>query len=332
MNPNFPAPTPSMRSLLLAVTAFLLALPASAQERVRLTFDWPAGLTGEVTETVEQTQSVMGMTNTQRTVTRRPIETEDRADGTLIRYFRGELVEASAPAMGAIEGGDEFTRLVAEAPYDMIVADDGTLVEISRDPATIDSLRAGLEALLEPMRGMPEMEAMASMFEGMIGGDALNAAIEQNWDSSIALWAGDEVQLGETFVSETEAPFPLMDNRTLVMEMATTVTERLACVEGGAPDGCIRIVVESAVDPADFRPMMEEMMGEMLANLPADMSVEFGEIDQATRIEAIVEPGTLIPHRVILSSGGDIEMIMMGQAMATTQEMVVTTTYDWRGR
>jgi hypothetical protein len=321
-----------MRSLLYAGVGLILAHSLSAQERVRLDFAWPAGMSGTVTETTQMSQSVMGMANDQRTVTRRGIETLDHPEGLRIRYLRGELLETSAPGMEAIEGGDEVTRLMAEAPYDMIVDDQGSIVEITRDQETLDSLRAGMERMLEPLQGMPNAESMTSMLEGMIGGEALDAAISQNWNSSVGLWNADELTLGETYTSEEEAPFPLVQNRTILMEMSTTVVERTPCYEGGAPDGCVKVVMVSVIDPDDFRPLMQEMMGEMMAGLPEEMPMEFGNIDVNTTTEAIVEPGTLVPHRITMTSGGDIEMILMGQAMTTTQEMVATMTYDWQRR
>lgn len=322
-----------MRTLPIALVSLLIATaPLSAQEAIRLTFDWEPGLRGTVTQTMDQSSGTAGMQVQQRTVTRHSIETADHPEGLVIRFRDGEVLESTMPTAEGVPGAEDFTRAVWEASYDVIVDEEGNLVRIERDEATMERLRAALDEMIEPLRSMPGAEGMTGMFEEMMSEGALNAEAEQNWTSSVGLWAGDEVVVGETYTSREEAPFPMMENRTLVMDVETTLEGRTACVEGGPADACVRLVVSSSADPADVRGVMEEMFGRMFADAPAEMEISLGEFDQTSVVEAVLEPETLLPHTVTVTSNADIEMTVMGQTMPMVQEMEMVTEYAWEGR
>jgi len=322
-----------MRVLIAFLSIALFSAPASAQDRVRLTFDWPAGLNGTVTTTTEQSTGAAGMQMTQRTVTTQRIETEDHPQGLLVRYRDGELVESSAPAMPGMDGTDALTRTIAEASFDMVVDEQGALVEVTRDSATMAKIEAALQEMMAPLQAMPGAEGVTEMLEGMMSDDALNANVQQSWSSAVGIWTQDELVIGETLATREEAPFPMMQNRTLLMDLKTTVHGRVACADGRAADSCIRVVVESTVDPDDMRAMMDEMFGEMFGSLGAGMelSIEIGAFEQLSTVETVLEPATMLPYSVTMTSTADVEMTMMGQTMPTQQEMTMTIVYDWEG-
>lgn len=323
-----------MRYLAAATALVLLAAPASGQERVSLSFDWPAGLRGTVTNTMDQATGAAGMQMSQRTVTTHRIETEDDPRGLLIRYRDGDLLEFSAPALAQAEGGETYMRATAEASYDMVVDEDGQLLEITRDSASMAKISAAVEEMMGPLRAMAGSEGMAGILDGMLSDEALNATIEQSWTSVVGVPDADALVIGEGFVSEMETPLPMMQNRSLLMDTETTVTGRVPCVEGGAPDACVLVRTESRMDPEDMRMMMDEMFGEMFGGMSTDMQMDLGvgAFEQSMTTESIMEPGTLIPHSMTMKTLVNVEMTMMGQTIPSTQEMTVTVVYDWENR
>jgi len=310
----------------------LVGVPASAQEAISLNFDWDPGLRAVVTQTMDQSSGTAGMTVEQRTVARHTLETAEHPEGLVIRFRNGELIESAAPTMQGVPGAEAFVRTIAEAPYDLIVDDEGELISIERDEATMQDLEAALSEMLDPMRSMPGAEGMTGMLEGMISDAALNAEAQQNWSSSVELWAGDELVVGETYTSREEAPFPMMENRTLIMDLETTLEGRVPCTEGAATDSCVQLVVRSAADPEDIRAMMEEMFAEMFSGGPAEMQIELGEFEQSSVVEAVIEPETLLPHTITVRSNADIEVTVMGQTMPTVQQSEMVVRYDWQNR
>jgi len=320
-----------MRILTTFATLTLLAAPISAQERIPLSFDWPVGLRATVTTTSEQSTTAAGMEQSQRTVTSYVMETEDHPAGLRVTYRNGQLVETDAP-VGGMEGADAFMRAIAEAPYDLVIDEEGTLVEVVRDSSTLGSLRAALDEMMAPLRSMPGAESMVGMFEGMLSDNALNAEVAQNWTSSVGLWAGDELVVGETVTSQEEAPFPLLENRTLLMDMQTTVEGRVPCRDGAPADGCVRVRVRSSPDPDDIRPMLEEMFTEMFGNSGAEVQFELGNFEQTATVEAVLEPGTLLPHSITVTSDADVEIAVMGQMLPTRQSTTSTIVYEWGDR
>jgi len=319
-------------SSIILSTFLLAAVPASAQEAISLTFDWEPGLRAVVTQTMDQASGTAGMTMEQRTVARHTLETAEHPRGLVIRFRDGELIESAAPTLQGVPGAEAFTRTIAEAPYDVIVDDEGELLSIERDEATMRDLEVALSEMLEPLRAMPGAAGMTGMLEGMISDAALNAEAEQNWSSSVGLWTGDEFVVGETYTSREEAPFPMMENRTLIMDLETTLEGRVPCTEGASADSCVRLVVRSAADPEDIRAMMEEMFAEMFAGGGMEMQIELGEFEQSSVVEAVIEPETLLPHTITVRSDADIEVTVMGQTMPTVQESVMVVRYDWQIR
>lgn len=329
---------PTLRSFPIAVTTALVLSAAlwsssvSAQETIPLAFGWEPGLRATVTQTTSQSAGGAGAQIEQMTITTYNIETAEHPEGLVIRYRDGQLVESRMPQFENVPGGPEFIAAVASASYDVIVDGDGELLRVERDDATTEALRAALEEMAAPIRSMPGSEGMVELFEQVMSDGVLNAEVHQNWNSAVALWAGKEVLEGETYTRREEAPLPMMDNRTLLTEIETTLRGRTACAEGGAADGCVRLEVRSSVDPDDLRPAIEEMFGQVIANTSMEIEISLGEIQQSSLSEVIVEPSTLLPHSVSVSGGTEAEMTVMGQTVTTVQSMETLITYEWQAR
>ena len=324
-----------MRALSVIAALTLLAAPASAQETVRLSFDWPAGLRGTVITTSSQTSGAMGMNMSQGYVISQRIETESHPEGLLVRYRDGELVEMTGDMLTGAAGADGFMRATAEAGYDMIVDDDGVLVRVERDSVSIAELRAAMEEMVGTLGGSAEASGgMGGMLEGMLSDDALNAQIEQSWAQMVGSWVQDGFTFGEAVASREEAPFPLMQNRSLLMDKATTIRERVPCFDGGAADQCVLVVVETSIDPENMRQMMDEMLGQTLGGMSADvdLELELGAFEQTMVTETILDPNTMLPFSTTFTTVVDMEMTIMGQTMPSQQEMSVTTEYAWENR
>ena len=321
-------------------TAVLLAAPAAAQETIALNFGWEPGLRGTVTQTMDQSTGMMGMQVAQRMVTRFSIVTMEHPEGLLIRFRDGEVLESTMPGFPGMpdnamtSGAEEFATLAATASYDAIVDDDGNIVRIERDEETMAQLRAAVDEMMAPLREMAGDMAMEmpSMLENMVSDEMLDAAVRQSWDTSMGFRPGDEVVVGETYEARHELPFPIMQNRSVLMDLATTVAGRAACTEGGAADACVRIVTDSRTDPEDLRMMMEEMFDQLLVDMPVEMEMSMGAFEQTFQVESIVEPGTLLPHLVTLTSDAEMEMQMMGQSLTTLQDLEMRIEYTWEGR
>ena len=92
--------------------------------------------------------------------------------------------------------------------------------------------------------------------------------------------------------------------------------ERVPCTEGGTEKRCVRLVLDSSLDPADTEragvEMGQRMRDFMMANsgLPEsaipEMKVTKFQIDGS--FELIAEPETLIPHRLRDVSRSVIQM------------------------
>jgi len=83
-----------------------------------------------------------------------------------------------------------------------------------------------------------------------------------------------------------------------------------------------------------MRQMMEEMLGQTLGGMSADvdLELELGAFEQTMVTETILDPNTMLPFSTTFTTAADMEMTVMGQTMPTQQEMSVTTEYAWENR
>ncbi|MDT8368678.1 MAG: hypothetical protein RQ745_05695 [Longimicrobiales bacterium] len=314
------------------VVPLLLATPLAGQQAVPLTFDWIPGMRARVTTTTEQSRTTPMGGGSIRTVASSLLTTEAHPRGLLLRHRRGELIEAEASGTTGIEGAGDVARVLAEAPHDLLVDRSGRLLEVRRDAETRARLRAALREMLAPASETSGSEDLTGALDRMLSDEALDADLRQSWSSAVELWIDAGLAVGETVTSVEEAPFPMLENRAVMMEMETTLEGYIPCVEGGAPESCVRLRVVSTPDAKDVRPMMEEMLARNFGGSVAGMPLELEGFVQTSIVEATVEPGTLVPHNVIVHSVADLQLTLMGQSVPTHQEMTSVTTWAWEAR
>ncbi len=313
--------------LATALLAFV-ADPASAQS-VSFDFGWKPGMTATVTTTQIQSQSQMGMTSETQYSSEYRLAVEDHPRGVLVRSTNGKMTGFSSPQAAQAPFVEDLMRAMVEADYQMVVDENGILVDYQGSEAMDARVKEILDEALAPMRGMPGAEGMATMFEGLASGDLLKTMVESQWASTIEFWTMEELKMGEFVTSQEEAPVPILANRTLLMNTEMGVTEFAPCREGAAADSCVVVEVRASPDPSDLQPLMEEMIGEMFAGLGMDMEIGFDSMAQTTVSRIVLDPATMIPYRVTMDQTSEVSMSMMGQSITTSQGNRTEMVYSW---
>jgi len=306
----------------------LVAAPISAQS-VSFDFNWKPGMTATVTTTQVQSQSQMGMTSETSYSQESRYTVEDHPQGVLVRSTNGRLTQFSSPQAQQAPFVEDLMRTMAEADCQMVIDENGILVDYQGSAAMDAKLKEILDEALAPMRDMPGAEGMTAMFEGFASGDLLKTMVESQWASAVEFWTMEELTMGEFVDSREEAPVPMLANRTLMMDMQMGVTEYTPCTEGAAADSCVVVEVRATPDPSDLQPLMEEMIGEMFSGLGMEMEIGFDGMEQTTVSRTVVDPATMIPYRVTMDQKSDVSMSMMGQSMQTSQGNRTEIVYSW---
>jgi hypothetical protein len=136
-------------------------------------------------------------------------------------------------------------------------------------------------------------------------GEALDQSARDRWEELMGKWNGLTLKPGEVVERKSQMTMPFFGN-SVDMQERLSLKERVSCTEGGTEKRCVRLVLDSSLDPASTeragRELVQRMREFMKANsgLPEsaipEMKVTKLQIDGS--FELIAEPETLIPHRL----------------------------------
>ena len=172
----------------------------------------------------------------------------------------------------------------------------------------------GLDPLVQEMAGQAESQGMPKEQQEQILAlvrDALEQAARSRWEALAGKWNGLSLKPGETINRKSQAVVPLFGSTTATLEHVS-LKERVPCMEGAAEKRCVRLVLDSSVDPDE----LDQATAGLLSKVKSFMKANMGLPDQAipemtvmklrvdTTLEFIAEPETLVPHlqRTVTSS------------------------------
>jgi hypothetical protein len=246
-------------------------------------------------------------------------------EGVLVSYdgfvFPPPADTSEASRMGAL--AERAATLVPKVVIDAA----GTFVRVA-DVATV---RARLDSLMVEMLPPEDAAAARETITALITEDALSGLAAQEWNAIVGLWAGADLELGETYEMEEETELPMIPGATVPMVSEFAVERRLACVEGGTTQDCVEIRLVSRPDADAMKGILEQFMARMLAT-PGLGGIGFESLDMENEVVLVTEPGTLRPHRVRLSKAVTGVVTAAGERGTVSQVEVRTFRYTYGER
>lgn len=133
--------------------------------------------------------------------------------------------------------------------------------------------------------------------------DAMERAAQTQWEMLVGKWTGLALKPGEFVERKSQTLVPLFGSLAATREKVT-LKERVPCTEGAAEKRCVRLVLESSVDPEGLERSGTELVRQLKATMKANMGLPDAAIPEMTvvalqvdnTVEFIVEPETLVPH------------------------------------
>jgi hypothetical protein len=314
-----------LRAAFAVVVVMTWSAPVLAQERptaidtVRLRFAWPVGTRARIETTryrervAERSDTTLGRASYQMSVTSHP-------EGLLVSHDNF-VFPALGPASTNLQAVAE--RVGAMVPQYVVDSEGGFLRinDVSRMKALLDSM---MTQLLGPVAQGPARQTL----ESLLSAEALTGLAAQDWNAIVGMWAGADLELGEAYELEEQAPLPMVPGAVVPMISEFSVERRTSCVEGGSDRGCVEIQLVAEPD-ADS---MKQVLSRFMQRLAADASlggIGFEELQVESGIVLITEPGTLLPHRVTLSRTVTGVVSAGGQRSNVSQVDVRTFKYTY---
>lgn len=254
-----------------------------AGDALTLAFGWPTDLAA-VVDVKRLNVRDDGRTNPEHLVELRYRLRTEPYPGALRIVSEGVQVTSidgrtsSGSSLDGVEGAE--ATVVALAPTLRVDA-DGTVLEVE-----------GLEALRRQTAeriaaASPRARAQADRIAQLT---ITPEKLSEHWAAAVESWVGMEVELGASYEMEVNEARP----GTL------EVSERVPCFEGASDTLCVRLRLESWLDPdagaAEFQSAARGVLAQLGGpELPLDAlrSVELRET-----IDLVTEPERLIPHFV----------------------------------
>lgn len=253
-------------------------------DSVNLRFAWPQGFMAQVSSTTSETD---GTKPPERTERRYELKLE--GTGEERKLITGRPPETGP---GSIPAG------VQQPPTPIIVL--GPAGELKRIEGTDQALAEMFKDA--ESQGIPaeQRNQLAKLV-----GEALDQSARDRWEELMGKWNGLTLKPGEVVERKSRRTMPFFGN-SVDMRERLSLKERVSCTEGGTEKRCVRLVLDSSLDPAGNeragRELIQRMREFMTANsgLPEsalpEMKVTKLQIDSS--LELITEPETLIPHRL----------------------------------
>jgi hypothetical protein len=137
--------------------------------------------------------------------------------------------------------------------------------------------------------------AMNRALDVMLTKEMLGSLVMQDWDLMVGAWKDAEMELGETYVGESEEVVAVLDNATARMNFEGRVLRRLPCRRGGVERQCVEVSMLSTIHPDDVRRVVTALVSRV-AGKDITAEVKDAKLTVTNRMSVITEPDGLIPH------------------------------------
>jgi tetratricopeptide (TPR) repeat protein len=161
--------------------------------------------------------------------------------------------------------------------------------------ARIDESLAGAEAA--------DQRARARQLADKLLSDAMiNQQIADEWAMAVGWWVDAELDLGDWYTLDVDAPQLLLPDSTLKYTYSFKVNRRLACNGGDAKKSCVELIIEGRPDRGQFADYMVAAMTQLAGKQSRKQMRWFRDrlAEDAEMVERhvlVVEPGTLKTYR-----------------------------------
>lgn len=247
-----------------------------------LRFAWPEGLAVQVSSNSTVTESGQ------------PPE-QSSLEYTLRLEGQGEERKLSfepKPPQG--EGAPPAEGAPPQLPT-LVVGPKGELRRVEGIDKTVQEMMQEAES-----QGIPKEQQ--EQIIGLVRG-AMEQAAQTQWEMLIGKWTGLALKPGESVERKSQALVPLFGSLAATREKVT-LKERVPCTEGAAEKRCVRLVLESSVDPEGLERSGTELVRQLKATMKANMGMPDAAIPELSvltlqvdsTVEFIAEPETLVPH------------------------------------
>ncbi|HEX2494800.1 MAG TPA: tetratricopeptide repeat protein [Steroidobacter sp.] len=207
----------------------------------------------------------------------------------------------SAAKNGAVDAQTLMAQLLAQ-PLSYTVKTSGEFVGATG----LDEVRRIVLAKMdETFAASEDAERRAGarrIVEQVLSDAVVNQQIADDWAMTVGFWVGAELDMGDWYTLDVQAPQPLLPSSTLKYTYSFKVNRRVACDARDAKKSCVELIIEGSPDREQFADYMVATMKQLIGKLPRKQVRWFRarlaeDAEMVQRHVLVVDPATLRTHR-----------------------------------
>jgi tetratricopeptide (TPR) repeat protein len=218
----------------------------------------------------------------------------------------GRPAAAAVAAAGADLTPDELVARLLAQPLSYTVKTTGEFVGATG----LDELRrvvlGQVDKAFAAEAAAPQREKARQLIEQLLSDSVINQQIASEWTMAVGWWIGAELDLGDWYTLDVDAPQPLQPGATLRHKYTFKVNRRLACSPADKRRSCVELVIEGNPEREQLADYLYAFITRTVGPLPRKQAKWFRErlredVQVTERHVLVVDPATLRTHRQLRS-------------------------------
>jgi len=262
--------------------------PASAADKVTLTYGWKPGIYAKVEghQTQQKRLGDQSQANLQMNMSY-IMNTRAHKAGLQVDYLdvKSSILSDNAPLQGWMKN---YMETISAALPSYLVNPDGSLSGATGVPAFREAMFNSLSGALNEAPA-PQKEQMLSGLGDVFSEEALNQQLADDWNLLVGQWLGAELEDDGVYEAEIETPIPALGNQLVKSLAQIEFTGRVNCDSADQTQACVRLSYHSQTDAVAVTELLRKMV-------PPGQPVPELNISVVLDLELVTDPDTLLPY------------------------------------
>lgn len=279
------------------LVAVALALPAAARaqnqqaaaaETVALRFAWPASLSATVESERIRVRKAETADSSAAAVTYHMQSGKGQGAERLVRFSDFEL-QAPGRAEPRVQ---EMIEQISQLVPSYRINNAGEFLGVYE----VGKLKARMDTMMAPLLAEDSSGQLQSLVASLVSEQYLNGVTAQEWNALVGTWVGADLELGQVYELEEQAPVPIIPGATVKMVSEFAVEARVPCAEDAQKKQCVQIHLYAEPDSAAMKAVLQQFMERISGSGAAAQVPVFDDLSIRSELLLITRPETLVPH------------------------------------
>jgi hypothetical protein len=262
--------------------------PAATAETVALRFAWPASLNATVASERIRVRKSETADSSAAAVTYHMQSGKGQGDERLVRFSDFEL-EVPAQTEARVQ---EMIEQIAQLVPSYRINNAGEFLGVYE----VAKLKARMDTMMAPLLADDSSGQLQSLVASLVSEQYLNGVTAQEWNALVGTWVGADLELGQVYELEEQAPVPIIPDATVKMVSEFAVEARVPCAEDAQEKQCVQIHLYAEPDSAAMKAVLQQFMERIAGSGAAAQVPVFDDLSIRSELLLITRPETLVPH------------------------------------